>query len=738
MKCPRFVVPLVACAVLVGAPADRPCLAQATGPTIVALFPAGAQRGTTVEATVIGEGILGATEVYVSGEGVKATVGGEETVTPAPRRRPRRGETAEENPKPWTNAQVATNLVRLSVEIAHDAARGPRDLRLITPGGLTQRWRFFVDELPEVVVAQTNGSPDAAVPLESMPTVVNGQVYSGWVGTIATQGTPDRAFFRFPAKAGQTLVCHVQARKLIPFIDQAVPGFFDACLTLRDASGRRLDYCDDFRFSPDPVLIHKVGKDAEYLLELRDIIYRSNHDFIYRMRIGTLPYLTHVFPLGGRRNTEVELELCGVNLPADRLKIKLPAQGPMHQVTVSANGLVSNALPLVLDDLPELMEEESKEAAADAQPVSVPAVINGRIEKPGDADCFALEAEAGQTLVLEVQARRLGSPLDSVLTLYDPAGEEVARYDDPAPQAVPNALGTGVENDGGASVHPREALMTHRADARIVHTLDSAGKYVVRIADVTEKGGPEYAYRLRIAPAEKDFTLRIKTDAASVGKGDHALIALDALRKDGFDGPIRVEVEGLPPGFVATPTVIPAGGTDALMTITAPDSAPAGLHRPKFVGKAEIGGKPLARNGVPVETVGQAFYIKHLVPTAEFLLHVGDKAFYTLSTDVPAGKEVELKPGATVKLNVKAERLDGAKGPISVEAVSLPEGVRTRPAQIGPGKDQVEIALTASSRLPASESQLVFTGTMNVGKQPVVRVTPAIPLKIPGEEKGKP
>ena len=66
---------------------------------------------------------------------------------------------------------------------------------------------------------------------------------------------------------------------------------------------------------------------------------------------------------------------------------------------------------------------------------------------PGDADHFAFQAEAGQTLALEVNARRLGSPLDSILTLYNSTGRKLAEHDDPAPQAVPNALGTGVEND---------------------------------------------------------------------------------------------------------------------------------------------------------------------------------------------------------------------------------------------------------------------------------------------------
>ena len=83
-------------------PPARPCQAQTTGPAIVCIFPAGGQRGTTVEATVIGEGLLGATDVYVSGSGVTAKITGEEKTTAAPR--PPGGGKAEQPPKPWNNA----------------------------------------------------------------------------------------------------------------------------------------------------------------------------------------------------------------------------------------------------------------------------------------------------------------------------------------------------------------------------------------------------------------------------------------------------------------------------------------------------------------------------------------------------------------------------------------------------------------------------------------------------------
>ena len=185
-----------------------------------------------------------------------------------------------------------------------------------------------------------------------------------------------------------------------------MPGWLDACLTLSDADGKRLAFADDFRFKPDPVLFYKVEKDGQYLLDVHDVLYRGSQDFVYRVRIGALPYITHVFPLGGRRNSTVKIELHGVNLPNPGMDLALAADSPaLRDLSVSQNGATSNAVPLAVDDLPEMLESEPNDSLAKANRVTVPVVINGRIQKAGDEDYFVFKAEAGQTLLMEVQAR---------------------------------------------------------------------------------------------------------------------------------------------------------------------------------------------------------------------------------------------------------------------------------------------------------------------------------------------
>ena len=86
-------------------------------------------------------------------------------------------------------------------------------------------------------------------------------------------------------------------------------------LTLYDANNREVAYADDNQFRPDPVLYYRVPQDGSYELEIRDSIYRGREDFVYRITVGEIPFLTHVFPLGMQAGQSGTVELYGWNLP---------------------------------------------------------------------------------------------------------------------------------------------------------------------------------------------------------------------------------------------------------------------------------------------------------------------------------------------------------------------------------------------------------------------------------------
>ncbi len=205
--------------------------------------------------------------------------------------------------------------------------------------------------------------------------------------------------------------------------------------------------------------------------------------------------------------------------------------------------------------------------------------------------------------------------------------------------------------------------MTHVADSRLVYTFAKAGDYVLRIRDAQEKGGEEYAYRLKIVPALPDYVLRINTDTARLVQGDSVVVSVTVLRKNDFDGEISLAVQDLPPGLTAGAAVIPAKEQEAKLTITAAANAAPGLYLPTIVGTATVDKQTLVRKAVPVESVVQAFYIKHWVPTKGCVLEVKEGAFYALSSNNPPDKVLEIKQGGSEKVVVKASRRAEGKFP---------------------------------------------------------------------------
>ncbi|MCX5685466.1 MAG: peptidase, partial [Planctomycetota bacterium] len=218
-----------------------------------------------------------------------------------------------------------SEIAVVKVTVAPDAEPGCRELRVAALTGLSNPLVFNVGQLAEFTkspiktiseqksaIAGTGFEPKNRRPTPEMsitlPAVVNGQIMPG---------TVDR--FRFQAKKGLRLVVIASARELIPYLADAVPGWFQATLALYDASGKELAYDDDFRFQPDPVLYYVIPKDGEYEIEIKDAIYRGREDFVYRITLGELPYVTGIFPLGGPAGAKTPVALKGWNLPVTQV-----------------------------------------------------------------------------------------------------------------------------------------------------------------------------------------------------------------------------------------------------------------------------------------------------------------------------------------------------------------------------------------------------------------------------------
>ncbi|HNX33075.1 MAG TPA: PPC domain-containing protein [Kiritimatiellia bacterium] len=627
------------------------------------VYPAGGQQGTTFSCTLGGQSLEGVCGVSVSGPGVQGRVL-EYNKKMNPQEMQLLGEQMRELkalPAPKRDASVSNlitrlekfigeyvqqpqcdsiaNLVVAEITIAKNAPPGPREIRLYTPKGLSNPMAFHVGQLPEVSGDPLSTSPkqilgkeaqslrkrkraqekgkDAMMGMEMMqmamgmagpgaqsdvdddevcitpPCTVNGQIASGSV---------DR--YRFTARRGQRLVFTVQARTLVPYMADAVPGWFQPVLVLCNAQGKEVAYNDDYRFKPDPVLFCEIPMDGEYILAIHDSIFRGREDFVYRITLGELPFVTCAFPLGGQAGMAAAVDVKGVNLAESHLMPQTKDRAPgIYPLTVRGKGgLLSNPIPFAIDALPDGLESEPNNTAKNAQRVSPPLVVNGTIGTPGDRDLFQFEGRAGQELVAEIFARRLDSPLDATLKLTDPKGACLALNDD--------------QEDVGSGVN------THHADSYLSVKLPADGTYTLTLGDAQHKGGEAYAYRLRISAPQPDFDLRVVPSRIVMRGKDAAGVTVHAIRKDGFTGAIRFQVKDPASGF--TVLGAPITGTQTVARITVKTSLPEtdGTVPLVIQGVATNAGVPLVRDAVAAEDRMQAFLWRHLVPAQELRARV--------------------------------------------------------------------------------------------------------------------
>lgn len=753
--------------------------AQETSPRLGYAFPAGGRQGTTFQITLGGRYLDDIKRVYFSGSGVEARVlnkiepmksdeaGALRKRLTELKRLPKdkrdakvrleiagverklaryQGETTRRRAQPAISEAVA-----LEVTIAASAEQGRREMRVETPRGLANPIRFFVGRLPEfrenqpglVPEAQDYPSPLRFPPVVTtditLPAVANGQIiprqpdYVHWQAKRFTPGDADR--YRFEARKGQRLVAAASARELVPYLADAVPGWFQATLTLYDAEGNELAYGDDYRFDPDPVLFFEVPEDGQYVIEIKDAIYRGRPDFIYRITIGEIPFITSIFPLGGPVGEQNAVELTGWNLPVDKMTMDTrDVVSGIQPLAVREGDTASNTVPFAVDTLPECLEKEPNDLPPAAQPVVLPVIVNGRIDHPGDWDVFRVEGRAGEQVVAEVTARRLASPLDSVLELTDAAGKRLAFNDDHEDRA--------------------DALSTHHADSLIHVTLPAAttgntGTYFLRLGDARREGGSQYAYRLRISPPRPDFALRLVPSAINAESWRLKPITIFALRKDGFDGEIALCFKGAPAGVLMDGGLVPAGQDNVRVTLALARWLAAEPLNLCLEGRATIAGQQVVRRALPADDMMQAFAYKHLVPAEELTLVLPGsgpppkrpanarffQSMWRLLVDgpikIPAGEDAEVRASVPWSSD---------RGEIQIELSDPPEGILLAKASCADRTVTIVLHSDAGKVKPGLKGNLIANGfqkrtqTNKEGKTREYRTflgpLPAIPFEV--------
>jgi hypothetical protein len=506
-------------------------------PHVSYIFPAGGQRGTEVSFHVGGHYLHEQAEFTMQGDGIEApdtvkrtrTTWFEGPVIPQPA-----SQRGEDYPVDYEG----------KVTIDSQAAPGLRFWNVRTHQGLTADMPFVIGNLPEVVEREIDGSPvPQKIPL---PVTVNGRMFP----------REDVDIWQFPVERGTTITCLVTAAQIGSPLDARLEVRSPSRQRIAEATGRR---------GHDPVLRFTAKESGLYSVHIHDTAYGGLQHYVYRLTITDGPVVDSVFPRGGRPGETIDVTLTGANLKQQTASLQLPEHTEgiyrWYPELATAN---ARGIPLEVSDSTPAVENPKNDTLEHAHSVTVGTVIDGRIESPGDCDWFSVDARKEQPLTFQVTAESVGSPLDSVLSVWDASGKKLAEADDV--QSSPDAV--------------------------LQFSPPADGTCYVKICDrVSNRGGDEFAYRLHIKENDSSnaapFSIALTDRVLNLDRGGELKLKI-AISRTGFKDPIELSFEGLPERITATGTTVGKNKTKANVTLTAADDAPLGLNEVRLIGTAKL------------------------------------------------------------------------------------------------------------------------------------------------------
>jgi hypothetical protein len=577
-------------------------------------FPAGGKAGTTVTVHLFGKALENPGGILVEGDGVTV-----------------------KSLKSISTAQVDAELA-----IDANAEPGIRGVRVTGSAGTTDPAWFVVGDIPEVLEQEPNDTPKLAKPV-SLPAVINARL----------NPAEDIDICQFAARKGEKVNLSVACYTLD---SQIMPGYryADCTLTVYSAKGQQLASNEDYS-TLDPALAFTAPEDGSYFAEVREMGYQGGENAVYRLTVGDLPIPVAVYPGGARRGESANVEVVGLGVDAGtRATLTAPKETPLCYVWKQALVGSGAAVPFLIGDLPEALEGEPNDMAAQATPASYPLTMNGRLGSPGDVDMFALDLKARQEIAVDVLAGRiLRSPVDLSVSILSPSGIELAQNDDDPSLLEPTANRADVLS----------------GDPRLEFTAPSDGRYTLVIRDLAGRGGPECIYRATITAREPGFKITTWYDNPVVrGPGGVGVVTARITRTNGFTGAVKARLTGLPPGWTGSEAwfAAPAGNYNnfCVLTMRAPADAPVGATVTFGIeGEAKIGEKLVTVRCEPRSHMGQNSDHSMFRLTPRCYATVVPVDELRVSTET---RSITGKAGDTIPIPVRLSREPGFNGDFSL------------------------------------------------------------------------
>ncbi|MBI1325826.1 hypothetical protein GC170_21915 [bacterium] len=549
---------------------------------------------------------------------------------------------------------------RFRVAVPESARPGYYDVRAFGAGGLSAPVPFMVSRRAGVVEP---GDKSVANPMK----IGLDQTISG---RILAAGETDR--YEFETRQGQGIVFECYADR----IDSRMR----AVLELFDASGRRIAANRGY-FGVDPLIGWVAPADGRYEIRVHDLSFGGGPDFVYRLDVDTGPRPEFAVPGQVARDQKSQVRILGRNLGSsavsksdapERLSLtstnfEIAADQAKSIIEPPVNRTIAqSAVDFLAIDVPNSHASVAVRAgeyvpktAGDrcispetAMEIACPGDISGQFADKNFSRWFALNAKRGEVFRFEVFSERLGAPTDLRLGLFDPTGNrELIGFEDvfDSPHAP---LPTGHADPDGSWIAPAD------------------GRFLIELRET--KAGPEpdprKVFVLSVRRDEPDFRVVAMPSAGASGAinvqaGGRATFDLVALRRRGYEGPIRVYAQTLPDGL-SCPDVWIGPETDrAVMVLSADSESRARVETIRLMSEADgIGQRPVA---MAAPSRGASPVLRgRLVPQPLFgiagksAIRVQADAHRPFSHPLYGTLTPKHAPGGVVDVAVRIDRLD--------------------------------------------------------------------------------
>lgn len=483
------------------------------------------------------------------------------------------------------------------------------------------------------------------------------------------------------------------------------------------------------------------------------------------------------------------------------VKVTLPANAPLgvFPIRLATSKGVSNPVLIAVDQVPTILEVEPNTKFEQAQSVASPSVVEGAAAN-NDVDHYKFSGRKGQRILIDTAAARIGSPLDPTIRLTTAGKKFVGSSDDTpglatdarlivtlpedgeyvveisdtnykgsgkanyrmtigslpmAEEVFPLVLAPGVTNAlelrGGTVAQPNEVIrlasVPRLLDPYNLVILDIAATSIgINSAQFEPTARILWPYKLleshvpQVVETEKPSDRSPSAPVAFLGRiestGDED--SFDLTVDAGAKYRVRVEAGRIGSALDAVLRVMGADGKQ----IATGDDSPLVIPNPPANAPKLTQPDPELEFTVPAGQSKVSMIIGDISRRGGLGYHYRifvEKSLPDFQISLPVAQS-NIPLGQNVLINVNANRAKGYGGPIRLELLNPPAGVKFRPGLIPAGSTTgaISLSIDANAKLAPQFLKIVGKGDGGLASTAISEITFAtqgpLPVNILGQE----